>query len=121
MLETVSAAIDEGELQRAGNISGNLTRMAHQLESSSDMFMGDMLNAVCGHLEHVRTAYVVPRDDFDTVFKAVISAMQELVANRKEGKETLSILEQLRCISISFVLTAEQRYPVREPSVRQGR
>lgn len=119
MLETIYDTMGEGQYGRAANTAGTLTRLAYQLDSETDMFIGDVLNATCGHFEHVRTAYVAPHAIMEQMHEHLMGLTGALVDAHKENGEVMPILQKIRCAAVSFVLAAEQKYRQRQPD--QGR
>ena len=119
--EAISNAIERGQFHLAASASNNLTRLAHSLESMEDVFVGDVMSAVCGHIDYVLRSYLVSREDRDVIHATIARHTVDLVNARKEQQDVCHILQHIRYDTTSFVLDPEQRYPPRiNPPAEQG-
>lgn len=118
-VETISDAIERGQFHLAVNAANNLTRVAYSLESISDVFLGEVMGAICGHIDFVLRSYQVSREDGEAMHAEIMRHMIELTVAHHEGQKVYHPLQEMRFVATSFVLNAEQRYP-RKPQAERG-
>lgn len=119
-VEAISSAVERGQFHLAAGASGNLTRLAHSLESAKDAFVGDVVGAACGDVDYVLRSYIVGGKDAEAIRVALAARMADLADARKERQDVCRILQQVGYAAASFVLAAEQRYPPRPSTAERG-
>ena len=121
-VEKIASAIYRGQYRVAASAASNLTRVAYSLDSIDDVFIGEVMSVVCGHVDYVVRSYYVDKENMDVVHAQIAAYMDELVANHKKQQNICHILQQIRYVATTLALDAEQDYPPRTtPSAEQGR
>lgn len=120
-VEAILDALERGQYSLAARASGNLTRLAYSLESVDDVFIGEVMSAVCGHVDYVLRSYHVDGGDMNNIHESIVATMGILVTAYKERTDGVgTALQNLRYLATSLAIDAEQRYPLRNPPEQGG-
>lgn len=109
----IVVAVYEGRYNIAASAASHLTRLAHSLESKDDVFIGEVLGVACGQVDYVMRSYHVVEKDMSAFDQHMASHIGKLAEHHAGQKNICQVLQDIRYVVTTLLLTAEHSYPPR--------
>ncbi len=109
----VANALESGKYDVAARASTDLIRLAYQLESSKEVFIGEVVEAACIQTGRIQHLLVIPEQDLDLLTDKLRTHVAELVDAYKNQQSVCTVLQTIRYEITAFQIDAEFKYPQR--------
>ena len=112
-LSNIKLAVQDGKYQAASRLATDFIKLAYNLESKTDLFVGEVLEGVCLQINHELHMYEIPDEDKNKLNENMIKHMDNLQIAYDTQDSLLSILVDLRNYTTVFQFTSNVKYKTR--------
>ena len=112
-LSNIKLAVQDGKYQAASRLATDFIKLAYNLESKTDLFVGEVLEGVCLQINHELHMYEIPDEDKNKLNENMIKHMDNLQIAYDTQDSLLSILVDLRNYTTVFQFTSDVKYKTR--------
>ena len=106
----VRNAIQQGEYTKAGHASTELIKLAYHLECQKEVFIGEVLEAICLQTGRELKSYHIPNEDLASMKKKMRGYMDKLIDAYTNEQEVHDILMDARYHATVFQFDAIHKY-----------
>ena len=112
-LERISAAIQNGKYSTAGHACTDFIKLAYHLECQAELFIGEVLEAICIQIDGEVESYTIPKEDLKSMKDKMSRHMDKLLAAYDAQHDTHEILMNIRYDATTFQFDAPHKYDLR--------
>ena len=113
MIKIVNA-IENGKYFTASQASTEFIKLAYHLECQNEVFIGEVLEAVCIQMSHEIKSYAMPDEDVACIKDRMSKYANELLDAYNKQQETCAILVNLRYYTTKIQFDAVHKYDHRQ-------
>ena len=113
MIKIVNA-VEKGKYSTAGMASTEFIKLAYHLECQNEVFVGEVLEAVCMQMNYEMKYYAVPDEDVACIKDRMSKYMNELLNAYNKQQEMCAILMNLRYYTTKIQFDAVHKYDRRQ-------
>lgn len=117
-LERIRTRLQEGRYEAASIACTDFLNLAYHLERKTDLFIGEVLEAVCLQTARELQMYSVPRDVKDSLLEKITKNVDRLLAAYDVNDNVCDILVDIRYDITVFQFEVRLKYNQVKPSFR---
>lgn len=112
-LSNIKLAVQDGKYLTAGRLATDFIKLAYNLESKTELFVGEVLEGVCLQIGHELRTHEIPDEDKNKLNENMIKHMDNLQIAYNTQDGLWSILVDLRNYTTVFQFTSDVKYKTR--------
>lgn len=109
-LSHIKLAVQNDKYLAAGMLATDFIKLAYNLERKTELFVGEVLEAMCLQINHVLATHEIPDADRNKLNENIIKYMNELQIAYDAQDDLWNILIDLRNYATVFQFTADVKY-----------
>ena len=111
-LSNIKLAVQNGKYYVAARLATDLIKLAFQLESKTELFMGEVMEAVYLEIHHELDTYEIPDADKKELNENMIGYVDKLMVAYDKQDDLLDVLVDLRNDATIFQFTSGIKYKI---------
>ena len=119
-LSNINLAMQDGNYFSAIRLAANLIKLSYNLESKTELFLGEMLESVFIQIHHELKMHKIPDADVNALNEKMNLHMTNLMAAYDTQNGLFDVLIDMRNDATVFQFTASTQYEVRIPDTLLG-
>ena len=119
-LSNINLAAQDGKYRTATRLATNLIKLSYNLESKTELFLGELLESVFIQIYQELEMYEIPDADKKDLNEKMNRHMTNLLAAYDTQNDLCSVLVDMRNDATIFQFTASTQYKMRKPDTFSG-
>ena len=119
-LSNINLAMQDGNYFSAIRLAANLIKLSYNLESKTELFLGEMLESVFIQIHHELKMHKIPDADVNALNEKMNLHMTNLMAAYDTQNGLFDVLIDMRNDATVFQFTVSTQYEVRIPDTLLG-
>ena len=119
-LSNINLAAQDGKYWNAARSATNLIKLSYNLESKTELFLGEMLEGVFIQIHQELKMYKIPDKDKNDLNEKMNRHMTNLLAAYDTQNDLHGVLVDMRNDATIFQFIASMQYEIRKPDTLSG-
>lgn len=116
IFEAIRSSIEAGRYHGAGVHAADFITLAYRLQSKTDLFVGEVLEAAYIQIHHATRAHAVPDKDKTILNELMLRELDTLIRAYNDGDGLYEALAEIRYDATAFQHSVIDMYDRVEPS-----
>ena len=119
-LSNINLAAQDGKYRTAAKLATNLIKLSYNLESKTELFLGELLESVFIQIDQGLEMHEIPDEDKKDLHKKMNQHMTNLLAAYDTQNDLYDVLVDMRNDVTIFQFTVSAQYKMRVPNTFTG-